>query len=423
MKNALPFLLIFLLFNTNLFSQNINGRISSSLYSFERFDTTDVSNTYLRSFQTINLNINEGKFSFRTYLNLETDLTKNADYDPRVRFYNMYFEGRNLYDILSFKLGRQTSFNNVSGGLFDGINIDLKKYGYKLSGFFGGNVPSYQKFEFTDDIENDYLLGGKFTVNSVENFQFALGYINKNFKPQEYWAARLDADLNPIQVLIRNSSNQYEFASGEISYDLPEYFSIDTRLNYDLNFEAVSKFEIFGEFYKLEKLKLNAYYNYREPKIFYNSIFSVFNYGNSQEIEAGADYELNKSITVTGKFGSVQYESENSQRLTAGLITNYGTFSYRKTFGYAGELDALSLYSAYTFLEGLITPSLGLSYTSYKLSEDAEKNTLVSILAGTNYRPWRFLSFDIQGQFMNNKIYKNDYRFFFKANYWFNTNF
>jgi hypothetical protein len=28
----------------------------------------------------------------------------------------------------------------------------------------------------------------------------------------------------------------------------------------------------------------------------------------------------------------------------------------------------------------------------------------------------------LQGQYMNNKIYKDDYRFFLKLNYWFNTN-
>jgi len=49
-------------------------------------------------------------------------------------------------------------------------------------------------------------------------------------------------------------------------------------------------------------------------------------------------------------------------------------------------------------------------------------NELVSLMAGTNIRPWRFLSFDVQGQYLNNKIYRNDWRLFLKVNYWFNTN-
>jgi hypothetical protein len=90
--------------------------------------------------------------------------------------------------------------------------------------------------------------------------------------------------------------------------------------------------------------------------------------------------------------------------------------------GYAGEMDAISLYSAHSFFDGLITPSAGVSYTAYKLSQDDATNNLTSILAGINVRPYRSLSFDLQGQYMDNKIYKNDFRFFFKINYWFNTN-
>ncbi|MDP3580860.1 MAG: hypothetical protein Q8S39_02925, partial [Ignavibacteria bacterium] len=82
-----------------------------------------------------------------------------------------------------------------------------------------------------------------------------------------------------------------------------------------------------------------------------------------------------------------------------------------------------SVYAAKSYREGLITPSIGLSYTSYKLSKDAEKNNITAILAGFNLRPWKAWSFDVQGQFFNNKIYNDDFRFLLKINHWFNTNF
>ena len=148
----------------------------------------------------------------------------------------------------------------------------------------------------------------------------------------------------------------------------------------------------------------------------------MFDYGNTQEIEIGADYKINTMLTVIGKFGNVQYKDDNSQRLGIGLSTTYGSINYRKTFGYAGELDAVSLYSGYTFLEGLLTPSVGLSYTKYKLSPDDEANNITTLMIGANIRPFRTLSFDLQGQYMDNKIYKNDMRLFFKLNYWFNLN-
>jgi len=422
MKKILIVSCLALIAQSFILPQNINGRLTSSVYSFERFSVPGVSNNYLRAYELLSLNVNRDNYSLRTYFNIETDISKDLKSDPRLRVYNFYMEARDVFEILTFRLGRQPMISSVVGGLFDGVNASLAKDDFKFNAYYGGNVPAYQKFEMTDDWEHDFILGGKLTTTALKDFRISLGYVNKNFKPQEYNAVRLDEDLNPITVLIRSNSNQYQFASAEVSYEMKNYFSLDTRYDYDINYKKTSKVELYGNYDQIKKLKLNVYYNYREPKVRYNSIFSVFDYGNTQEIEAGGDYTFNNNFTITGKYGYVKYKEENSQRATIGLITNYGNISYRKGMGYAGELDAVSAYTAYTFLNGFITPSVGLSYTSYKLSKDSEKNNLMTLLAGCNVRPFRTLSFDLQGQFMNNKIYKNDYRFLFKLNYWFNTN-
>ncbi len=405
-----------------IFAQNINGRLSSSLYTFERYDSLNSSENYLRAYEMLNLNLNYDKISVRSYLNLETDVMTKMDTDPRLRFYNLYLEARDLMDIATVKLGRQPIINSVAGGIYDGASVTLKKDEYKLNAYFGGSIPAYQKFELIENFGDNLLYGGKFTTSIIPDFQVGVGYVNKNFQPQKYTASRLDPELNLIQVDIENKSNQYEFVTGEVNYNQKGLVSIFTRYDYDINFNQTSKFEFDARTDAVENWGLNLYYNYRQPKIRYNSIFAVFDYGNTQEIELGADYKINSMFTVTGKFGNVQYKTENSQRLGIGLATSYGNINYRKTFGYAGELDAVSLYSGYTFFDGLLTPSVGLSYTSYKLSPDAETNNLTTLLVGTNIRPFRMLSFDLQGQYTDNKIYKNDLRLFFKLNYWFNLN-
>lgn len=422
MKKILFIFSLVLTAQSFILPQNINGRLTSSVYSFERFSVPGVSNNYLRAYELLSLNVNRDNYSLRTYFNFESDISKDLKIDPRLRVYNFFLEARDVFDVLTFRLGRQPMISSVIGGLFDGVNANLSKNDFKFNAYYGGNVPAYQKFEMTDDWEHDFILGGKLTTTALKDFRISLGYMNKNFKPQEYNAVRLDEDLNPITVLIRTKSNQYQFVSAEVSYEMKSYFSLDTRYDYDMNYKKTSKVELYGNYDQIKNLKLNVYYNYREPKVRYNSIFSVFDYGNSQEIEVGGDYTFYKNFTISGKYGYVKYKEENSQRATIGLSTNYGSVSYRKGMGYAGELDAISAYSAYTFFNGFITPSVGLSYTSYKLSKDSEKNDLMTLLAGCNVRPFRTLSFDLQGQFMNNKIYKNDYRFLFKLNYWFNTN-
>ena len=68
-------LFLFCVFPALLFAQNINGRISSSVYSFKRFDSQNDSKNYLRSFQTFSLNVNKSNFSFRTRLNFESNIS------------------------------------------------------------------------------------------------------------------------------------------------------------------------------------------------------------------------------------------------------------------------------------------------------------------------------------------------------------
>ena len=420
MKKILLFFLASGMIFVNL-PQSLNGRFSSSVYTFERFDTSGASNTDARTYQMLTFNFGKENIWLRSNLNLEYDIANKQQSDPRFRVYNLYADFNKIFDVASLKLGRQPLYNSIAGGVFDGATVGLNYSGYKFLAYYGGNVPAYQKLELIDNWGNNYLLGGEFTVLALMDWRFSAKYINKNFASKSYTTVRLDPELNPINILIENESNQYQFLSGEVSYFKQNFGSANVRYDYDINFQASSRFEISGRYEQIKNVGINLYYNYREPKIRYNSIFSVFDYGNTWEIEGGVDYLIDNRYTVIGKFANVTYKDERSQRLTLGLSSPYGTITARKNFGYAGEMDAISLYTAFAQLDGLLTPSLGFSYTRYKLEADDPSNELVSVLAGANLRPFRTLSFDIQGQYIDNKIYSNDWRLFFKLNFWFNT--
>jgi hypothetical protein len=406
-----------------ILSQNLNGRFTSSYYTFERYNTANSSDTFIRMYQALNLNFNYTDYSVRTRLSYEGNIGNALDSDPRVRFYNLYFEARNLLNAVTLKLGRQPLFTPVAGGLFDGVNMKIKYSGFSLSGYYGGNVPAYQKLALTDDLANDYILGGRLESTALENFRFGVSYINKNFKPVDYYANRLNQDLDPVTILIMSKSNQYKYLSADVAYTYNSLVDVNTRYEYDLNYNETSKFELDGRVKATDAMGFNFYYNFREPKIAYNSIFSVFNYGSSQEIEGGLDYKFTGLYTFFFKYGDVVYDKEHSSRITIGANTDFGSLSYRKTFGDAGELDAISVYAARSFEDGFITPSVGITYTTYKLSKDDKPNNITAFLAGCNVRPWRTLSFDLQGQYFDNKIYTNDFRVLVKVNYLFNTNF
>ncbi|MCZ7603361.1 MAG: hypothetical protein QY331_03160 [Melioribacteraceae bacterium] len=404
-------------------AQNLNGRFSTSLYTFERFSAPEVSELNVRSLSSLYFNLSKDNITLRSRLNFETNIANSLNNDPRLRFYNLYVEARNLLNVATIRLGRQSLYNGVAGGLYDGVNLQLRHGIFKLEGFYGGNVPEYQKLELTDDFANDFILGGELTVYPTDELRIAVNYTDKNFKAQDYDAIRLN-EFNVLDtILIQRASNQFKYLGAEVSYYIPKLIEINSRYNYDLNFEQTSRFEIGTRYTQVEDFGVSLYYNYREPRIRYNSIFSVFNFSNTEEIEGGLDYKFSDVVTAFGKFANVTYQDEDSQRLTLGVNTTYGTVSYRTSFGYAGELNSFSVYTARSFDDGFITPSFGLTVSSYRLSENDPKNNLLALLAGINIRPWSKLSFDLQTQYVSNKIYNNDFRILFKINHWFNTNF
>lgn len=421
MKKFIP--LFILIFCNLIFSQSIIGRFSSSFYTFERFDTKDVSAKYIHNYENLYLNLSHKNFSLKTNFFFETEISQKMANNNRLRFYNLFIEGRELFDVLSFKFGRQPIYNAAIGGIFDGFSFDAKYSLFKLNGFVGGNVPPYQELKLTKNLKDNYILGGKLSANLFNELNIAVGYFQKNYLPEPYYAKRIDENFNPIEYLIQLKSTQFKFGTFDLGYEHSDIYQGNLKLEYDFNFKELSKGELFSRISPTSKLGVELYSSYRAPLIRYNSIFSVFDYANTYEVEVGADYKLTSNYSVNARGGVVNFKDDNASRVSVGINTPYGSVFYRKTFGYAGELDAVSLYSAYSLFEGMLTPSCGLAFTSYKLSPDeTDRNTLLTLLAGFNFRPFKSFSIDVQGQYMNNKIYKDDMRLFLKLNYWFNTN-
>ena len=116
------------------FPQTINGRFTSALYTFERFDTLNNSANYARTFQLLYLTFGSKNVSLKTYMNLESDISENLVYDPRFRMYNFYLDVRKLFEMVYLKLGRQPIYNTIGGGVFDGLTLGLNYKGFDING-------------------------------------------------------------------------------------------------------------------------------------------------------------------------------------------------------------------------------------------------------------------------------------------------
>ena len=171
-------------------------------------------------------------------------------------------------------------------------------------------------------------------------------------------------------------------------------------------------------YYPSEQWVLSADYIHRAPRLPFNSFFSVFSVQTSEELEGGIDYTVVSAARIFVRGAAVRYVDDKSFRYTVGVANDYASASYRGGTGYAGELNAISLQGSYPLCQRMVIPTLGVSYTSYKLSSsDNTENTVATVL-GLIARPWQLLSVDVQGQWLTNKVYKDDLRLFAEVNFW-----
>ena len=396
----------------------ISGRVTSSAYSFTRFDTLLQSTSYVRGYQQSQLNFGYQNLSLHTSFNYENSYTKKMDYDPRLRFNNLYLESSKMWNFATFRLGRQPIYSALAGGVFDGLSAKLSSEDIIFDGFVGANIPAYQELKMISDWKDNNIIFSRLRYFPSQELTLGVSYVSKKFKSTDY--RTINEIIDPIKAKIFNNSQQFEYLNAEASYEKDKLY-LRTKYELDLNFAKTSKAEIECESPITGSLSGIVYTSYREPRINYNSIFSVFDFGSTVEAEGGLSYELMKNYSVSGRFGYTRYKDDNASRANVSYSTPYGSLSYRKTFGYAGELSSVSANTAYTFMSGAFTPSFSVSYTNYKLSADGPSQNLLSTLAGCNIRPLNYLSVDLQAQYMDNVYYKKDVRFLVKLNYWFHT--
>ena len=98
-------------------AQIVTGRLSTSFYTWEKFDTTDVSTVYLRGFQTVQLNVAQDDISLHTYL-AGALMTPNEG--ALTRFYNLYLRWANVGGAVDMNAGRQAIYAGVGNGTIDG---------------------------------------------------------------------------------------------------------------------------------------------------------------------------------------------------------------------------------------------------------------------------------------------------------------
>lgn len=423
MKKILPWLFIFV-FSGFSSAQIINWRLSTSLYSFKKYDTIGVSNSYYRAFQTLQFDVTKDRYSFNTLIQGNTNLYGDVEEVNSLKIYNMYFRIKKIFNILDLNIGRQYVFGGVANGLIDGSALRFYLLNNRLiiKGFAGANVNKDLKADFQNNLKNNYLLGLQFVGNPIENLNLSVSYFNRHRERINYSALRPDTLGFVYDHTVKYNSSAEQFWGADLDFESQKYGRIFARYDYDLNLQNTSRIQFGAKVKITEKVFLTGEYINRTPRLYFNSIFYVFQSNNTEEIEGGFEYLYKPSLRIFTKFAHIWYSDDKTNRFTVGLTTGYGSLTYSGSTGFSGELSSVSGQIYYPLLERKLVPTVSVAHSSYKLTKNSDRFESFSGVFGVAVNMIRSISFDVQLHWLSNRVYKNDVRLLLKANYFFTQN-
>ena len=404
-------------------AQFISGRLNTSLYGWQGRDAFDAKLNFLRGYENIQLEANSGQYSIGTNLQVSNDFATRVGTDPELRLSSLVFKVRRIADLVDVSLGRQFVFAGVGNGIIDGADLKFSALQGRIGAqIYGGyNVVETRTLNWKKSLADNSFAGVQVTGSPVDDLLVGVSYMNRRRSPDAFTVVRLDSVFNPYQVVLYSTPYEEEYASIDANYDLSSTVTVYGRGDYDVNLERISRAEVNARVSILPDLAVSADVLHREPRLAYNSIFAVFNANSTQEVEGGVEYTITSSVRAYARYAYVDYRDDNSQRITVGGSYDFISASFTRNLGFAGDLNGLALQAAYPLADRMFVPMVALGYGSYKISPDAETNNVLNGTVGLTYRPVPSLSADLQGMYMQNRLYSDDMRVFLRVNYWFST--
>jgi len=408
----------------NADAQTLSGRFVTTFYSYQQYDTTNSSKMSLRGFEALQLNLGEGNYQLHTYLLGTTDFITSLPSDPQLRAGNLYLEAKNIGDAVDLKIGRQPVFERVGVSSVDGVSAQAKVLDNEITlTAFGGAVPPLdESFKLTSSLKDNLLYGAQAYYSPTDYFRIGGAYVDRNFKPESYWALRrdsLDAPSDTRLVYIDPSSMANEFVSGDMFYytrNISGYF----RLDYDMLAEEFNRTEVSFRYSPITSLAANVGYFHRDPRLPDNSIFSVFDHSGTDEYDAGLTYSFATDISAFGSFSQIMYAGDHSTQFSVGTSIHLFSLTYSHNEGFAGNLNGVNAQLIYPILDRKVMLIASASATNYKILQDLTSTSqLYSGTLGISYRPFNLLSLDAQGEYYQDPVYKNDVRGYLRVNYYF----
>ncbi len=386
-QHLIKSLFIFLLLATNISSLELTGAISSQLYIYEENDSSHIR-IYERLRSDLNLlrSPNSKSVDFHLYLRYTSDLKNKITSDPQTYIYDAYIKLRNIPQGTDIRFGRQFVYNSVGSGLLDGIRLKgnfLK--GGRLDLYAGSQV-SHKDPESIQSLSDFGLFGG------MINYQY------KNLRLGAHWQLRyLDGSIasHLLGTDISLQKSKYSiFSKFVFNMENKRISEILSRVSYN-----------FGNYY------LSTEFQWREPSVSSNSIFSIIDFRNYKEIRIELHRRLGKYLRIVSGLDINLYKDENALSGKIGMSSNNWSLIWVHRSGLGRNSNGINGFISINLNRSLKAYYSG-RFSRYKVQElQSNLNDSYMSIVGAELRLKKGFSVKSEIQYLRNGISKNDIRF------------
>ena len=396
----------------------VNGRLTTSLYTWERQEDPTTSSSHLRVYQSMTLDvgaIGDPRLSFHTYVLATGDLSGSGGQDQRFRLYNLFlkWQGRGGSPA-AVSAGRQRIYEGVGYGTVDGVRISVAPRGaFTLTGYVGALAPLVTRAKF-GAWDEGHIWGGRLTTDRLGGCDIGVSFVRRDRKPLPYPVpgrySGLAFDITAVQQELAGLDFHRGFAGRVDTYVRFDYDLLGGRARHAEGVLRIRASEFLSV--ALEGIR-------RAPGVDANSIFSVFDIEDTREYSVRGNYTVNPLVSVYGNYAGVVYEGARAQRVGFGFGFGLNSVGYTRRIGEGGDNDAVSISLAHP-VNRFVTLRADGGAASYRLATGpGKKHLALSGSGGITCRPNRRVTLDAEGQAIRDPIYASDFRFFFRATVWF----
>jgi len=380
-----------ILLPSQLYAVELNGQFSSELYIWE-----GDSDNHIRPYERLRASLMvwrpslDKNLSFHTYLRWTSDLSDKLPGDPQTYIYDAYLKLKGIPKNSELRLGRQYVYSPVGSALLDGMRVRYRLLKSTELDFFGGSSVTGTDPEEIRSLSDYGTYGGRVTFKPNRVCRLGLNWMLRYDEGSiAYHRVGLDA---------RKQAGRFDLY-GKVAYNLE-----GQRLA-----EMLGRVVLYTGHWRL-----SGEFNWREPSVSENSLFSLIDFYCYREIRTEIQRKIYKNFAAVGQFQVDIFEDDDSYLAGFGLRSGAYSLIWVHREGYGGDSDGLKGY-------GMVRLSrqwelfASADFHRYKIQElQEDRNDNYSAGVGIQKRFTGGWLLKTEGQYLRNAVRSNDFRLFFR---------